>query len=598
MHTTENQDSKELTARIDQALAEKQHRFELHDPFAETTHRFQTAKEATTTAAELGASRMQYIDENGKVEQVNRVDGNWKFDNGKSLDAVQKQIDEDSLLGIEARAEQRSLIKQGIDPETDRKMATVDAHAFQRIQDPGRQEDAAITMAGNAHAYSDYKAGLDTAIPGRPGTAEKVYALDAANNDKIMQKETGKSHEYAEMRAEREERARSWTPEEAAKRAQEDSKAIQAEADKAERIYMENDAISNAKANPHYKSALEKHAPEIAETLQKDQRPLEEIRLNPADLSRVAAARAHDSAQAREALGINSVEPNIEKQQQQLPEDQDAKRAAWLNKGESKPEQNQSGNKAPGVNQVESDEIFTARQSEIKPTVPADIEKQYLRVGDKFYHPKNTDLVAFEDKGNRLETRANSEAIAESMVRIAEARGWDEIKVSGSETFRKEVWLEAASRGMHVKGYNPSEQDKAELEKRSRDSEANKVEKDNKPIRAREKDADEEKGKPANIPEVDKQDRTNKRRAEAFAKETPVEAVKKHPELAGAVAAVAAMDMKAEAEGLTPAQRAVVSARVRQNVVNSIERGDLPEVKVKETIELRRDAKEEKEYTR
>ena len=51
----------------------------------------------------------------------------------------------------------------------------------------------------------------------------------------------------------------------------------------------------------------------------------------------------------------------------------------------------------------------------------------------------------------------------------AEARGWDEIKVSGTETFRKEVWLEAASRGMHVKGYVPSEQDKAELAKRTRE---------------------------------------------------------------------------------------------------------------------------------
>ena len=102
--------------------------------------------------------------------------------------------------------------------------------------------------------------------------------------------------------------------------------------------------------------------------------------------------------------------------------------------------------------------------------------KRYLRVGDKFYHPKNTDLVAFEDKGNKLETRSDSEQIAESMVRIAEARGWDEIKVSGSETFRREVWLEAASRGMQVKGYTPSEQDKAQLAKRASERPANDIE--------------------------------------------------------------------------------------------------------------------------
>ena len=140
---------------------------------------------------------------------------------------------------------------------------------------------------------------------------------------------------------------------------------------------------------------------------------------------------------------------------------------------------------------------------------------------------------------------------------------------------------------MHVKGYSPTEQDKAELAKRVNEFEANKVEKDNKPFRAREKEAEEVKPVSA-----------NKRMAEAFANESPVEAVKKHPELAGAAAAVAVMDKKAEADGLTPAQRAVVTARVRQNVVNSIERGDIPEVMVKEEIEVKRDARVEKEYSR
>jgi len=185
------------------------------------------------------------------------------------------------------------------------------------------------------------------------------------------------------------------------------------------------------------------------------------------------------------------------------------------------------------------------------------------------------------------------------MVRIAEARGWDEIKVSGSETFRKEVWLEAASRGMHVKGYTPSEQDKAELAKRLSETEANKVEKDNKPFRARENEDAKEVKAQAEAPKPEaKAETPNKRMAGSFAKDSPVEAVKKHPELAGAAAAVAAMDKKAEADGLNEQQRAIVMARVRQNVVNSIERGELPEVKVKEQVEVARQANEEKEYSR
>jgi len=604
----QNQGGKELAERIKANLAEPQHRYELHDPFAETTFRFQTAEAATAKADELGASRFQHRDADGAVKQVDKVDGQWWVRNAplapqnsqqppaqedKPLASVQATIDRDSLSAIEARAEQRAGVGQGFD--TDKEMALADAHAFRRIQDPALQESAAVDMANNARAYPEYKAGLDKAIPGYPGTAERVYALDAALHDKVAAKEDRKAQEYAAMIAEREERAKNWTPEEAAKQAQRDSEDYRAQGDTTERGYMRDDMALNAKASPHYKEALEKAAPDVAQDVTGEKARVEELRIDPADLERVAAARARDAAQVRDALGLNSVEPNIEKEQQQLSEAQDAQRAAWLKKAAAANAQGQANSKAPGGNQVESDEIFTATQSEIKPAVPAEIEKQYLRVGDKFYHPKNTDLVAFEDKGNKLETKSNSEAIAESMVRIAEARGWDEIKVSGSETFRKEVWLEAASRGMHVKGYSPSEQDKAELAKRMSQTEANKVEKENKPFRAREnEDAKEVKAQA----EPPKPEAPNKRMAESFAKDSPGEAVKKHPELAGAAAAVAAMDKKAEADGLNPQQRAIVMARVRQNVVNSIERGNIPEVKVKEEIEVKREAKEEKERAR
>lgn len=156
-----------------------------------------------------------------------------------------------------------------------------------------------------------------------------------------------------------------------------------------------------------------------------------------------------------------------------------------------------------------------------------------------------------------------------------------------NEKSSKEVWLEAASRGMHIKGYSPTEQDKVELANRVSKSETNKIEKGNKPFRAREKEAEEAKP-----------DSQNKRLAETFANQPATDAVKAYPELAGAVAAVAAMEKKAEADGLNPQQRAVVSARIHQNVVNSIERGDIPKVKIKEDIEVKREPKEEREYAR
>ena len=451
----------------------------------------------------------------------------------------------------------------------------------------------------------------------------------------------------------------------------------------------------------------------------------ETIVIDQATKDRLADIRARDAAQVQEALGLNSIEPDIERKRQKLDDEkEEAKRAAWLKKADQT--QQEAPPKKASANKVESDEVFTATQ-EAKPLVPKEIEKQYLRVGDKYYHPKNADVLAFEDKGNKLETRSNSEQIAESMVRIAEARGWDEIKVSGSETFRREVWLEAASRGMHVKGYEPSEQDKAHLVKRSNDRQANNVESADSPAKVKdfrvgENDSDktvpnrggiptaettastpnapaaaEAPAKPepqAQAPErtiddkaikgtvgvlvahgadkylhdekntasyfvttrdgkdvektswgVDlkraieesgakigdkvavanegnqpvtitvplrddsgkvvgqetkeaKRNTWNVQMAESFAKEPPTEAVKKYPELAGAYATVAAIDKKAEADGLDERQRAIVNAKVRELVTNSIERGDIPNTKLREDREVTRPRSNERDYSR
>ena len=236
---------------------------------------------------------------------------------------------------------------------------------------------------------------------------------------------------------------------------------------------------------------------------------------------------------------------------------------------------------AENANSVESDEVFTAQQRDSAPAIPSDLQQKYIQVGSKFYPPKTPDLVAFEDKGNKLETSSNSEAIAENMVRIAEARGWNEIKVSESETFRREVWLEAATRHMHVKGYNPSQQDFAALSKRDKS-----IDPARPPI-SEVKDA-------AQGLQVADDQTLNLRRAETFKRELVPEAgTRVHPELAGSYAVATAIERKAEADGLSPQARAIVAARVRQNIVNSIDRGELPSVSKIETIEMKKTRQED-----
>lgn len=682
----QNQSSKALADSIKATLADPPYQFELQDPFMDTTYGFKTSDEAMAKSEEFGANRFQGIQPDGKRYQIIKTDDEWANSEGKLLAEIQDNIDQARVAAIEGRAELRATAGSSIDAETDKQMAQADVRDILRIQHSDWQGIAAVQMAENARANADYMAGLSS-------MAKTIAALDAANTEKILAKEIRKSAEMAlNARANPAYKA-------ALKKAAPDVAQVVTGVSMKSMpgklmVYNDQPGIAGAEIIDEDgsrisfggKTAIDlfaeeyKLAPEDVQTLKEMDTRADEFRtpapvtlmsLDPAALERVAVNRARENAQVREALGHNA--------QNTIEPGEEATRSAPQKKSDvAKPAQPISNTLG---NRIESDEILTASQ---KPIVPPDIEKQYLRVGDKFYHPMNTDLVAFEDKGNKLETKSDSENIAKSLVRIAEARGWDEIKVSGSETFRKEVWLAAASRGMHVKGYTPTDQDKAALAKQVNELVANKIENASPHFRGRENEGEPAAAKteaqvdmagelvahgPAKymhdekntgsyyvttrdakgnektswgvdleravtesgakvgdsvlvtnegykhvtvtVPVRDhggkiigseqKETRRNSwnvQMAETFAKETPAEAVKKHPELAGAAAALAVMEKQAEADGLTPAQRAIVAARVRQNIVNSIERGELPEVKIKETVELNREATTEAEYTR
>jgi hypothetical protein len=87
-------------------------------------------------------------------------------------------------------------------------------------------------------------------------------------------------------------------------------------------------------------------------------------------------------------------------------------------------------------------------------------------------------------------------------------------------------------------------------------------------------------------------------RVQAFTQKPPGEGTKEHPELAGAYAAAAAMEKRVQADGLTPEQKAYVSARIRENIAKSIERGELPQVQVREQREVIREAQPERQPSR
>lgn len=219
-----------------------------------------------------------------------------------------------------------------------------------------------------------------------------------------------------------------------------------------------------------------------------------------------------------------------------------------------------------GDNEVQSDEIFSTAEEDRLPLMPPDVAAKYIKVGDKYHFQRNPEAVAFQDRGNKLETQTNSPAVADSMVKIAQARGWDEIRVTGSESFKREVWFKAASQGMHVRGYTPNDADLAKLEAIKQGE-----------FRAREK-----------VNTIEGERTREQKMAEAFKNEQPVKAMKEYPELAAVYAGVEAARRKAGQERLSADETKVVMARVTQNAAKSIERGHIPQVKVSEQEQDRR----------
>jgi putative DNA primase/helicase len=80
-------------------------------------------------------------------------------------------------------------------------------------------------------------------------------------------------------------------------------------------------------------------------------------------------------------------------------------------------------------------------------------------VGHRYYFSDGAH--AFTDRGARLITPSENKEVVKSLIAIAESRGWKDITVSGSERFRKEAWGAASALGLKVRGYTPTEFERA-----------------------------------------------------------------------------------------------------------------------------------------
>lgn len=107
-----------------------------------------------------------------------------------------------------------------------------------------------------------------------------------------------------------------------------------------------------------------------------------------------------------------------------------------------------------------------AARSKTKGDVPSAILDHYLverdRSGraERYFRDHRATEPLFRDRGGSLvSTRAYPDAVAD-MLKIARHRGWSQVKVSGDEAFRREVWIQAQALGLEVRGHRPSERDR------------------------------------------------------------------------------------------------------------------------------------------
>lgn len=96
--------------------------------------------------------------------------------------------------------------------------------------------------------------------------------------------------------------------------------------------------------------------------------------------------------------------------------------------------------------------------------IPDSVLRRYAIRGHLYYSKDRTKGLAFEDKGKFISAISSEADDVRAMIEIAKAKNWSAIKISGTEAFKKEVWLAASIQGLAVEGYKPSLQEFALLE--------------------------------------------------------------------------------------------------------------------------------------
>lgn len=101
------------------------------------------------------------------------------------------------------------------------------------------------------------------------------------------------------------------------------------------------------------------------------------------------------------------------------------------------------------------------KKPERERTVPDDVRRRFVQIKNEYFFPDGA--KAFKDRGDKLTTQSENTEVIRSLMTIAQSRGWEEVRVRGSERFRREAWAAAQTAGLNIQGYKPTELEQSRL---------------------------------------------------------------------------------------------------------------------------------------
>jgi len=209
--------------------------------------------------------------------------------------------------------------------------------------------------------------------------------------------------------------------------------------------------------------------------------------------------------------------------------------------------------------------------------VPAQVRERFVQVRDHYYF--TTGELAFRDHGVKLATRSENAELVRHLIVIAQARGWHEITVSGTERFRKQAWREATALGVAVKGYVPSDFERARVIRALARAPGREA-----PDSPAARSAEVVRPQPAPAPEeVRNRSRADAARVFRDPAIDPHRGTRKHPELLKGYLSRHAAGLFAERHITHPEDQKKFVALFNEAIADSVARGDrLPSIRVRE----------------